>query len=441
MVDIQKPALIQHNGVNYYNATDLRAFDSTYFFRTSRSIRKIISLKNIPSSSYHYATFSKKFGWTSCAHQDKPPCKAKLLLKEDWVNGNVPKMMTSPSEDNYEYKKAPDVLYLTDNEKFKTDDGKIAEIEARGERNPKGIYFNIKDVSRCFNMPNIHNYVIDPDASYTEGRDYVIFLIELNNNKHLAKRIFMTYQGMLRILFVNQTGCASKFIDWATETLFVAQMGTREQKMALGAKMIGQPVKNVQSVFRKSSKRVPCVYRFSLGRAKALRAHMNLPKDIKDDFIIIKYGLTEDLNRRSGELMREYEKIKNVKLGLMGFSYIDPQFLQQAENDVKDFFKTYGKPVKYEKYQELVAINPKDEKCILKHYRCLAIEYQGQISGLIIEIEKLKLQAHHMSLYHSKELENKDLIIGKKDLMISLKEKELECERLKNQLGGLAVQQ
>ena len=104
---------------------------------------------------------------------------------------------------------------------------------------------------------------------------------------------------------------------------------------------------------------------------------MNLPNTIPDDHIIIKYGLTDDLERRSGEHNREYGKINGVNLGLMEFSYIDPKFLFDAESDLKDYFKTIEISVKYESYSELVAINPKHENQIKKQYKFIGTEYQG----------------------------------------------------------------
>ena len=44
------------------------------------------------------------------------------------------------------------------------------------------------------------------------------------------KELFLTYEGMLRVLFVSKNGKTRRFIKWATETLFTVQMGTIEQK-------------------------------------------------------------------------------------------------------------------------------------------------------------------------------------------------------------------
>ena len=155
-------------------------------------------------------------------------------------------------------------------------------------------------------------------------------------------------------------------------------------------------------------------YRFSLGTAKVLRNTMNLPENIKDDYIIIKYGLTDNLDRRSAEHVREYEKIPNVKLGLMDFSYIDPKFLSDAETDIKEFFQTIEIPVHYKKYVELVAVNPKHETQIKKQYKFISTEYQGLITELIDQIKDLKNQIllkENIIIHQQVEIELKNKII------------------------------
>ena len=415
MTAVQRPQVIKHNNISYYNAKDLKKYDPAFFIGTSRGIREVIKKKNINMTNIHYATLSKKFGWTSVCHQDKPSTKAQLLLLESWVVANIPKMMVGSDEskeEKYEYPEAPSILYLEDAEKFKDDKGNVVEIETRGERNSKGIYFLAKDVAEAFEMPNLIDTVSRKNTNYTID-DYKTFTTQTTEDfrKSCCKRqMFITYEGMIKILYSTQSKKAKTFRDWATDTLFTVQMGKEDQKEELGANLIGQSVNNVRAVFKTCSKKVPCIYRFSLGAAKNLRESMNISITIPDDFIIIKFGLTNDLDRRSLEHVAEYEKIPGVKLGLMDFSYIDPKFLSQAETDIKDFFKTIEIPINYEKYNELIAVNPKHEKQIKKQYEFIATAYQGSITELIIEIERLKNQ-----------IDIKDILINQKNIEIELK--------------------
>ena len=40
MTDVQRPQVIKHNNVSYYNAKDLKKYDPIFFHGTSRGIRE-----------------------------------------------------------------------------------------------------------------------------------------------------------------------------------------------------------------------------------------------------------------------------------------------------------------------------------------------------------------------------------------------------------------
>ena len=98
-------------------------------------------------------------------------------------------------------------------------------------------------------------------------------------------------------------------MKWATKTLFTVQMGTKKQKEDLVSGVLGIPAKSLRQVLSTSSTNVPCIYRFALGTCKNLRNEMNISSNVPDDHIIIKYGYTDNLVRRTREHMKTYESI------------------------------------------------------------------------------------------------------------------------------------
>jgi hypothetical protein len=152
---------------------------------------------------------------------------------------------------------------------------------------------------------------------------------------------------------------------------------------------------------------------------------MNLDETIPDENIIVKYGLTENLIRRTGEHIRTYEKtIKNSKLKILQYVYIDAKYLQDAENDIKDFFKDIETPINSHKsFNELVAINPNHIKQIQRQYKLLHNEFASCVKGLL---EKVKF----MENKHKWELKEKDLIIENKNLIIENKNLIIENKNL-----------
>ena len=179
---------------------------------------------------------------------------------------------------------------------------------------------------------------------------------------------------------------------------------------------------------------IKCLCMISLGIAKDLRKSMNLSKDIADDNIIIINISTNKLDPLLDEHVQEYGKISGVNLNIMKYVYIDPKFLYQAEVDIKDYFTAVETPVVYKSYKEIVAINPKHEKLIKKQFDYIGTEYQGSITELIIQIEKLKLKIETIYETHKWELKDKDRIIDQKNIIIEKKNIEIENVKLKNEI-------
>ena len=150
------PQIITIDNTNYYNAKELYNYDKTYFYGCSKSIKIIITKKNINEDMYIYASFNKKKGWTTHGN-DGSTNKTKLLLKEEWVVNNVPKMNTSDEEIKYDIEEAPPVLELEEYEMFQDEEGNILDIEVYGERLEDKCYFKAKSIEEGFNIPNLRN--------------------------------------------------------------------------------------------------------------------------------------------------------------------------------------------------------------------------------------------------------------------------------------------
>jgi hypothetical protein len=212
--------IININSINYYKALELKKYDPAYFVGCAQTIRKIIKRKSIPDEDYIYGNISKKNGWTVVVDKSNPNTKAVLLLREEWVVNNIPYMMEDEelAQDNYDYPPAPEELILNDNEKFRDNEGRTIEIETIGIRTPKGVYFKASDVSKEFNMPNLSITVLNKDNGY----DTCIFIKQINieNITTLCKILYITYRGMLRILYSNNIKQADEFVEWSSNIVF-----------------------------------------------------------------------------------------------------------------------------------------------------------------------------------------------------------------------------
>ena len=118
-------------------------------------------------------------------------------------------------------------------EKFKDKNGNIINIEVRGERIYNKCYFKVKDISIGFEMPNLQSVINGNNETYIKNTDYKTFnvITKINNLNTKSKiNLFMTYEGIIKLLYISRNSNAKIFREWATEKLFTIQLGTVEQK-------------------------------------------------------------------------------------------------------------------------------------------------------------------------------------------------------------------
>lgn len=112
-------------------------------------------------------------------------------------------------------------------------------------------------------------------GGYQRNIDYKTMFIR---SKHIndvsctiKKCLFLTYEGLLRVLFVSRNKNATLFRKWATNKLFTIQMGTREQKVKLGAEILNTSPRTLKAIFDKHAANFPSIYLMSLGKVRELR--------------------------------------------------------------------------------------------------------------------------------------------------------------------------
>lgn len=143
------------------------------------------------------------------------------MIETTWVSENIINLI---KDDQLVVEEIPELLKILETEKFKDDGGNSLSIETRGIREPDKIYFKVDDVAIGFEIPRLNDALIHTNAHYTAGDDFKFFKIPVNYAKSkkikTERKAYLTYTGILRVLFASRTGKASKFINWATHTLF-----------------------------------------------------------------------------------------------------------------------------------------------------------------------------------------------------------------------------
>jgi len=411
--------------------------------RGIRNGRELVNEKNVPAKYYVYA---RQDGdeWTITDGASRK-CDKVLIRKLylDRCDEYTSEINGVDVQDRDGIAKAPDIICLDDDEKFTDDRGNVLEIETRGARQSDGVYFKVKDVARGFGLKNLHISLIDKHTQYNENTDYKYFMCTALNGvcgkqTRVQKELFLTYEGILRVLFISRSGNTRGVIRWAVDKLFTIQMGTVEQSRLLASKVLGVSAKALREVFKQSATSLPCVYMFILGSVKDLRESMQIDPKYTDEMLIAKYGCTGDLERRTAEHIKTYGSIKGVDLTIKGvdltikhYSYIDPMYTMQAETDIRGFDGIDAR-FEYQASNELVALKPALLKMVADQYRLLSCSYQGHIKQMTQEVEAIK---HMLEIEQAKHMSTiKDIEIKIKEHEIKTKENELIVQDLKHQL-------
>jgi hypothetical protein len=60
---------------------------------------------------------------------------------------------------------------------------------------------------------------------------------------------YLTYNGLLKIIFASRSGVAYRFQDWATTIIYAAHLGTRDERFDVAADVIDTDVESMRKYF------------------------------------------------------------------------------------------------------------------------------------------------------------------------------------------------
>lgn len=414
------------NNTSYYLSDELK---KTYpeVFKGCHNTRTFAS-KYVPEGDYVYARqVSNKW----CVTDGKSNKFDKVFVRCEWFDDNCledPEDVEDPEDTDTE---KLEIIKLEETEKFHDDKGNVVEILVCGEREYDKCYFLVTDIARGFDMPRLHNSIIDERGSYLSGRHYKYFCF----NK--TEKLFLTYEGMIKLLYSSRSKSVNKFVDWATKTLFTAQLGTTEQRQQLSANILGVSANVIKEVFSKTSTAMPCIYLISLGQVKILRKLLNLDKTHKDNDYVYKWGNTIDFKRRMAEHERDFKKSIKQNIDIVLFEIIDPQYVTTAETKIAHMFNNLNLRIEHEKYTELAVIPANKMKYVKEEYELLAKAYVGHNRELVTKIKEKDAEIEILKRDHIIELQKSEAEKEQYKYKCDMLEKALENERLKNELEKL----
>ena len=191
------------NNIEYYKGDDL-FIHTPIFCKKSRTARELIKHKNIENTIY-----AKNINGEWIKTDGNSKKFDKILIPKNFCN-TIPELNNENNEiiiDDNGIEKAPEIICLNDNEKFKDENGNILEIETRGERKVNGLFFKVKDIENIFDIKDVSNFIIKERSNYNLKTDYQFFMCKIKDTvlkKTVKKMMFLTYEGVLRVLFTTR---------------------------------------------------------------------------------------------------------------------------------------------------------------------------------------------------------------------------------------------
>lgn len=180
------------------------------YSKGARNTRSLIKNKNINEDMYLFFKQKEDGKWTIA--DGKSIKYDKVFLKKDILN-SIPELSGADNAeitDDKGISKAPPIIELVDDEKFKDDEGNIVEIETRGTRNYDGVFFKVKDIEKGFELYNLQSTIRHKgDTNYELLKDYQFFIYEQENGK-IKKETFLTYSGFRKMIEVSRINFSEK---------------------------------------------------------------------------------------------------------------------------------------------------------------------------------------------------------------------------------------
>lgn len=433
-----EPQKFTINGKIYVLADELKEMKYSNFMIRLRTTRHLVKDFNIKEEYYAYGVVKEG----TFKEQSEQCRQSKLFLRMKWVKTRL------PEDDSYNYeewvkarneKKDPRVvlkdrekpmplLIIDEEEAFHDKDGKCLAIEMRGERSADKCFFRVNDVANAFGISDLYSTIIRSNTSYIEGEDYKKIIRKVSETirnredekGRYIKELFLTYTGLLRVLFSTRNGLTRPFTYWATQVLFTAQLGEEKEKIDLCADILKTDYHIVKSVLSRSTSPFPCIYLIELGSPEDLKI------DAPSGTIIYKYGRTNHMTRR----MYEHTRTFGRNISMTRFSLIDDKFCSKAETEIRSYFDKKKCIVKYENHDEIVALNRDTLKETVTEYEDIRQKYAGKYAEIALKLE------HDLDTINSHKdiLKDKSEIIEAERKSSKLKDEIIESERKSGKL-------
>lgn len=316
---------------------------------------------------------------------------------------------------------APPILEDKDLVFFKDENGVEYNVLMRGERTREGIFFKVKDVMKVCEIERLDERLVRVhSSSYSINEHYMWFMVTLDEPPNVgniqSRELYLTYNGLMRVLEVSRTGVGHKFKTWINDVVFAVAFGTNDQKSAVLARSLNVDAEHLKAIMNKTSSDIKCLYLIDI-------------KESVNDRTVYKYGYTKNLKSRFHSHMRTYGR----DIELIRWVPIPQASLSLAEKRFKDIAASYTHEKRH--HQELIALNDDELKSMKDAFEIISDKYCGELRELVKQYEyQLERNAYKHSLEVSELKRACNDQVSNMRLELMSTKKDLEIYQLKIQM-------
>lgn len=381
----------------FININDIREKYKHTYCKGIRSNNQLLERKNIKDYVYG-RIIDEKLVITE---------KLSKKLGSIFINKNALKDLY---DNEVEYEEAPPLIQDSDLVFFKDDNGCEYDVKMRGKRTKDDIYFQVNGIMAVFEMPGLNKTLLNSKSLYEADKHYKFFKMSFGvaTSKQQFKEMYLTYDGLIRVIHVSKCGVAHKFKAWIDEIVFASLWETKEKKVETFKKLLNVDADHLKAIMGKSPNAISCLYLIDINRESNGKR-------------VFKYGFTMDIQRRFREHTLKYGE--NSKLDT--FILIPQLSLSKAEVELKNSISRYHH--EHESEKELIALCDEGYLNAKTIFSTISQKHCGNLATQITEYESQIKDMQH-------KLKVKDMELAMKDQIIVIKDKDIEILELKLQL-------
>jgi hypothetical protein len=168
----------------------------------------------------------------------------------------------------------------------------------------------------------------------------------------------------------------------------------------------------------KNTYNISCIYLLKIGNVSELRKEMSIDEIYEDDYVILKFGLTTNLQNRINDHYVKYNKIDGSNIELLYFSNINKNYLTKAENEIKRLAIIYKCYFKYKNEKELIIVHKNYISYIKQYYDIISNKIDNLISELILNDK-----------FNKSYIKNEKTMISRKNKYIKINIKKIKKDK------------